>query len=108
MRTVFGRCKYLGHWLPTVFRGQKRFWVVDMTKNQGKNNHSMLYALPLSSPNRLTTFQLCFLLLIVLLSLYLHVLAHLSQRLNVSYHNRWMSLVNKLLQRTFPELLARF
>ena len=41
-------------------------------------------------------FQLCFLSLIVLRSLYLHVLAPLSQRLNVSYHNGWMSVVNKL------------
>ena len=57
-----------------VFRGQNRFWTVNLTLE-----------------TKLTTFQLCFLSLIVLRSLYLRVLAPLSQRLNVSYHNGWMS-----------------
>ena len=53
--------------------------------------------------NQLTTFQLCFLSLIVLLSLYLHVQAPLSQRLNVIYHNRWM-----LQRKSPPKLPAGF
>ena len=87
-----------------AFRGQKRFWTVILTietKKQCKNIHT--------TSMQLTTFQLCFLSLIVLRSLYLHVLAHLSHRLIVSYHNGWMSVVNKLLQRTSsPKLLAVF
>ena len=87
----FGRCKYFGHLQSMVFRERKgldcKLDLID--KSQGK------IFIPCSM--LLTTFQFGFLLLIVLRSLYLHVLVPLSHRLNVNYHNGWMSAVNTLL-----------
>ena len=95
----FGRCTSFGHWQSMGFRGQKRVWTVNLTLET-----TIEVKIFVQCSMQLTTFQLCSLSLIVLHSLYLHVLAPLSQTLNGSYHNGWMSVVNK----SSPKLQAGF
>ena len=76
-----------------VFRGQKRFWIDDMTlETKIMVKLIILFSM---SPKLIDHIPVGFLSLIVPLSLYLQILAHLSQSPNMSYRNRWMSLFHR-------------
>ena len=74
------------------------------TKIKVKLTVAVLILCGMSPHHQLTTFYIVVFYHCAFLSLYLHVLAHLTLRLNVSYRYRWVSVVHhqQLLQRKSP------